>query len=126
MTYAIGSFVFGINLKEVIENTSEQVQEDIELLQDLDLVTTEYSGNGDEPIYIGIPVEGLDECNELSWADIVKLKDRLKAAMDNSSPERIAFKLKIDAIMADPDVSDETKLFISKFEPEVFLTWGSS
>lgn len=125
MTYAIGSFIFGLNLKN-LSVASEQIQEDIADLVDADLVQTEYSGNGDEPTYIGAAVAGIDEASEMSWAEIIDLKDTLKAAMAEGSDAQKEFQALLNAVLADTDTSDETKDWLKAQTPEVFLTWGSS
>ena len=125
MSYACGSFIFGIDLQD-LDNASEAVQDEIQDLIERDLVQTEYSGSGDEPRYIGVSVDGIDECSSMGWAQIVALKGKLKAAMDPGSKERAEFDVKLKAVVDDPDVSDETKAYIRQWEPEVFLTWGSS
>jgi hypothetical protein len=125
MSYACGSFVFGIDLQD-IGDASEKVQKEINELVEAGLIQTEYSGNGDEPRYIGVSVDGIDECSGMTWAQIVDLKDKLKAAMAPGSKERTEFAAKLQALLDDSDTSDETKEYIQQFEPEVFLTWGSS
>jgi hypothetical protein len=122
MTYAIGSFVFGVNLK----NVPKKFVDDAEDLVEAGLAESEYSGNGEGPMYVGVSVDGIDEASEMSWSEIVDLKDKLKAAMADNSEERSKFETKISNILTDGEISDEFKEWLKAQKPEVFLTWGTS
>ena len=132
MTYACGSFVFGINLQgfnesyHSLKGLTETISEDIETLVECDVLETEYSGNGDEPTYLGVRFSGIDETAPMGWAEIVALKDRMKAVLEPDSSQRVAFDAALQAVLDNDEISDETKEWFKAQTPEIFLTWGSS
>lgn len=126
--YAIGEFVFGLNILGLRENgkLSPQILDDLNQLEEAELLQGAYSGSGDMPVYLGVVVDSIDEASDMNWTEITALKNKLKAVMAPASNERKEFQKLLDDILADPDTSDETKEWLKSQEPEVFLTWGTS
>lgn len=126
--YAIGEFVFGLNILGLRENgkLSPQILDDLNQLEEAELLQGAYSGSGDMPVYLGVVVDSIDEASDMNWTEITVLKNKLKAVMAPASNERKEFQKLLDDVLADPDTSDETKEWLKSQEPEVFLTWGTS
>lgn len=122
MTYAIGYFVFGINLK----NVPKQFADEAEALAELDIAETQYNGSGDEPFYLGTQVARITEIDDMSWSEITELKDKLKAATVETHNEYVEFSNRLDQALAETEISDSFKDWLKAQKPEVFLTWGSS
>jgi len=131
MTYAIGFFAFGIDLTDAPKKYDGVIQA---LIED-EIAECRYNGSGDEPSFIGVEIDQIDEASNMGWKEIVELKDTLKAAMAPGSQARIDFieKLKAVAEHLEDGVEDEDDATVDEFidwlkrqQPEVFLTWGSS
>lgn len=121
MSYAIGYFIYGINMR----NAPSRLEDEIQDLIGVELLETRYSGSGDEPCFIGVEVDQLDECSDLSWQELVKGKEKLSAARKDGSTENQEFQKLINNFLIE-DISDDLRTWVTKQEPEVFLTWGSS
>jgi hypothetical protein len=132
MTYACGSFVLGINLRDCDRAFGDIIEE----LVERDMITTEYSGSGEEPTYIGTSIGGIDETEDtdLTWFEDIIVQYR--AMLDNkSSAEYVEFKKQLDAVLeldfeefeeVEEEDWDAFKAWLVLEEPSVFLTWGSS
>jgi hypothetical protein len=112
LAYAIGSIVYGINLK----NNSE-FGEDIERLEEREAVTTEYSGSGLSPVYIGPRIDTIDECDD---SEISSLK------LEPTEHQKEEFRRSLNDILDDPEVSVAFKEYLRDRQPTVFITWGTS
>lgn len=112
MTYAIGSIVYGINLKN-----NHKFREDIEQLEESMAVTTEYSGSGDSPAYIGPRIDTIDECDD---SEVSSLK------LEPTEHQKEEFRRALNVILDDPEVSDAFKAYLRGKQPTVFITWGTS
>ena len=112
MTYAIGSIVYGINLKD-----NRKFSEDIERLEESETITTEYSGSGDSPTYIGPCIDVIDECTDTEVSDL---------QLEPTDRHRAEFEESLNVILDDPEVSDAFKEYLRGTQPTVFITWGTS
>lgn len=124
--YVIGNFIYGINLGEG-SALPERFKEEVAVICDEDRhVEYHYSGSGDQPMFLGVDMVEIDEANSMNWAEIVKLKDELKAAMSANSQQAQEFQTKIQDFLTDTDVSDDLKNWVKAQTPEVFLVWSTS
>lgn len=127
MTYAIGEFKYGLNFKDYTnQGLPDEVVDDIRMLEENETLESSYNGSGDQPLYLAVEIDDIDECNDLSWTELVALKDKFKAAMAPDSNQHKEYLEKLQVILDDHDVSDETKEWFKAQTPAVFLTWGSS
>ncbi|MNK44979.1 hypothetical protein D3C87_637270 [compost metagenome] len=127
MTYAIGEFKFGINLREYHDmGLSEEIIEAIEEFNDAEILQSSYSGSGDMPLYLGAHITDIDECGDMAWHEIENLKNTLKAAQEPDSSQNKEYREKLQVILDAPDVSDAVKEWFKAQKPEVFLTWATS
>lgn len=133
--YSIGNFIFGINLCD--DKVPTKHQGVVSELYDMDLIESHYSGNGEAPMFMGVDVTSIDEASDMTWAEIGELKDKLKAAMAEGSPQQLNFTKKLDALKKEIDDGideadfepEDYKNFMDWLEaqkPEVFLTWSTS
>lgn len=120
MTYAIGSIVYGINFKTAnIEGISHR-----ELQAFIDNYgEREYSGSGEDPMYVGVSFNNIDECDDIGSERLNVLFKQMSEA-----PAKLyeQVQAKINIALAESDVPEAIKEFIRNSEPEVFVTWGSS
>ncbi len=127
MTYAIGEFKYGLNFKDYTnQGLPDEVVEDIRKLEENETLESSYNGSGDQPLYLAVQVDTITEIDDLGWDEIVALKDKFKAAMAPDSNQHKEYLEKLQVILDDHEVSDETKEWFKAQTPAVFLTWGSS
>ena len=70
MSYAVGTLIYGISLTEQIDMLSKDI--DTDYISDNNFVSTDYSGNGITPYWLGEELTNIDECNEVDIAkDII-------------------------------------------------------
>lgn len=112
MTYAIGSIVYGINLKG-----NRKFPDDIDMLTESEVITTEYSGGGDPPTYIGPCIDVIDECNDTEVSDL---------RLEPTDKHKAEFTQQLNSILEDAEVTDAFKDYLRGLQPTVFITWGSS
>lgn len=124
MAYAIGQVVFGIDLqapspydREAVDEW-EQFRGEIEELYGVH-VETQYSGNGEAPVYFGVDKGEIDEANTVRQHEITEL-------FTVTDADRAAYREKVEGLNADADVMPEFKTKIAASEPSLFITWGSS
>lgn len=127
MTYAIGQFIFGLNLKDYNNfDISEDLKIAIDDLYQADILESSYSGSGDQPLFLGIEITDIDECNDIGWDKLAELKEKFKAAMEPDSSQNKEYQTKLQVILDNSDTPDEAKEWFKAQKPEVFLTWGTS
>lgn len=127
MTYAIGEFKFGLNLKDYNSfDVSEDVKIDIDDLYQADILESSYNGSGDQPLFLAVDLGEIDEAHDLGWDKLVEFKNKFKAAMEPDSSQNKEYLEKLQVILDNTDIKDETKEWFKAQKPEVFLTWGSS
>ncbi len=114
MTYAIGEIVYGVNLGKpwgqdiVTPDQRKAIEEAVEA----NLVTTCYSGNGEQPCFVGPVLSNIDECTDVEISDLVLVP----------TAEQMC-RFVSDAA----DLVSEFPILDDLFEnPTVFITWGSS
>jgi len=114
MTYAIGEIVYGVNLKNTWDNdivTPEQ-REAIDNAIEEDLIHASYSGNGDEPNYVGPVISDIDEGNDVEISSLV---------LTPTDEHREIFRKEVEELVSHYPVLNG--LFD---KPTMFITWGSS
>lgn len=131
MTYAIGYIVYGVSFNDA----PLSLREDIEYLRDCDLATTQYSGSGEGPIYIGETKGEIDECQDIELSELLKYKatDKDRAVFEKQKkilldlPVYIPEKISREYEDEEPEgVTQDFKDWLAKAEPTLFITWGSS
>jgi hypothetical protein len=122
MSYAIGMLVYGINLQAGDYGRNDAlkaVRAEIDELTDAEVISTAYSGNGEEPVYFGVALGSMSEGNEMSGVEIVTMCTPTPTHFDE-------YQAKLTAFMNDDSISKELRIIVAQAEPKVFLTWGSS
>lgn len=135
MTYAIGQIVFGIDLQVPSPYSSPpmgdnfaEFRDELEELTDIsighitgvryhELITRQYSGGGEPPMYFGINLGQIDECSTTLGTDLMKM-------LTVTDEQKAQYQQMLDMLKdeATPALFDK----INSLEPYVFLTWGSS
>jgi hypothetical protein len=123
MTYAIGSIVYGVDLQPPssydtgVVDTFKQFRDEIDDLSESEVITSQYSGSGDQPLYFGIDLGEIDECKTVNGADLLQIL----GSADNRRGE-------YDALLENLKQHASPALYaaVSAIEPQVFITWGSS
>jgi len=118
MTYAIGEIVYGVNLKEPsswggsTDKATPEQSEAIEEALEQELIHSSYSGNGEQPVYVGPIISGLDECNDVEISDLILMP---------TDEHIVQFKKEVEELVVEYPILD------GLFEnPTVFITWDSS
>ena len=125
MTYAIGFVVYGISLRDAPELSYD----DKEMIAEFKLATSEYSGSGEGPLYVGACLGSIDECGDLQFSELFKF-----VVTDKHKKE---FEAQRQKLLDHPDYDEETaeqeggvtadfKNWFRVQEPSLFITWGSS
>lgn len=126
MTYAIGQIVYGVDLQAPYSKPDpfEAVREEIENLSQ-DIITTQYSGNGDAPCYFGVDMGDIDECNTIDGKELI---EQLTPGPGTHAEWARKLALLDTAVLDEPDETDLRTLadLIKAIPPKVFITWGSS
>lgn len=115
MTYAIGNIVFGVDLQD---NTKLD-EEELDDLADQDIITRQYSGGDEAPVYFGVDMAMIDECTTYGG-------DKLINMLTVTDAQRAEYAAMLAAFVANTSISQEIRDFIANTEPSVFLTWGTS
>jgi hypothetical protein len=128
MSYAIGEIVFGLNLND---SDFDEIQGVIEYLEEGDVISSAYSGNGDAPRWLGETIGQLDECNNelVDAAFIKKLTPTPELEIAYQATLANAIQELEDFTDYDDIPEDELKLAIELFKqskPAVWILWGSS
>jgi hypothetical protein len=135
MTYAIGQLVYGLDLQEPSPYSSSPMgdnfkdfRDEIEDLKEVEasaatgdkyqmLVNTNYSGNGDPPVYFGINLGEIDETETTLGSDLLEM-----LTITDEKKAKYAKLLEVLKQEATPALYEK----IAGLEPYTFLTWGSS
>jgi hypothetical protein len=129
MSYAIGNIGYGFllpyNILEAINNTTL-----IEVIENAEGVHKYYSANGLTPIFIGVEVGKLDECNDVDIVNDILHKFTLSTFAYNSNANRIKQRV-IDFVK--DDIEYETNAVFKEFvnvlekcEPRKIIIWSNS
>lgn len=114
MTTTIGYIVYGINLKDCpwpVEATD---------LVENGLAEQKYSGKGDEPIFIGVSKNKINDCEDVTV-------DRLFELLSFSNEQIQQAQDKINIVLKDDELElpDEFKEWLKNQKLEAFITWAS-
>ena len=131
MTYAIGYFIYGINIGRVLIGDTQASPSVVQALNTLyeeeySSLDSAYSGNGDEPVWIGEEITKISEYDDLQFADLIRIKTLISSAMKPGSKWDNDFQKKFKEMLEDPEVPEVVKEWLKDQKPEAFLTWGSS
>jgi len=132
MTYAIANVVYGIDLT-YDENWLKELPKELEQSFDDNPenigITTDYSGNGERPMWFGIKLCEFDECQTIRLDEIAKynnptdeIKQKWAKKVENLDPE--LHKILIDHFGRSNPVPDGSGGH--SLRPEVLIIWSSS
>ena len=125
MTYAIGHFVYGINISKLFYTNEPLYNDLIDALDDGEdrYFLQYYSGSGDvTPAALGVDLGiRIDECHDVSWSELTQKVDR---AFTQAVRDEYA-QILADALV-NPEFIQEFKDYLTKTEPGIFILWGSS
>ena len=125
MAYAIGHIVYGIDLQTSQWGAPDEWEKFRDLITELSemdveepIVSVHYNGGGDEPVYIGVDLGSIDECNTVDG-------EKLTQMLVVTDEHKEAFKKKLGLLYGEPAFFD----FYAKLmntPAKVFITWGTS
>lgn len=111
--YTIGYIVWGIDLNK------SNCLEDIDIIAGAEWAKSHHSGSGQSPLYIGELLSRFD------CIDSTQISPSL-IGFSPSSKDEANLKKQIDALLVEPDLSDEFKTWLKSQSSCVFITWGTS
>lgn len=127
MTYAIGYFILGWDLTGKSPNKLGITDDEYGDLQDLEVIESFYQGGGgDEPAFIGICVDQIDECDNMGQKKLFNLFNEIIAEAQPTSKTMLELVNHVGKIANDPDTPQGLIDYLGKHPPEMFIAWGSS
>lgn len=131
MSYAIGEVIFGLNLND---DEFSEISNVISALEEMDMVSSAYSGNGEPPRWLGLQLSQVDECNN------VRLDADFLAEIAVTPEREAEYQAKLDELLQDiednreevlgDDITetqlDEAIKYLKTAKPAVWIVWGSS
>lgn len=120
MSYAIGHIVYGIDLTQSYGlDEWEEYRDAISDLRDADALQGAYSGSGDSPLWLGVTLGEIDECNNVTFADVQRMAEVTDKALAD-------YKALLDETLTWTDLPDGFLEKLRTTEPQVWILWGSS
>lgn len=116
--YSIANVFYGVNLRT---DEFERFTDDLGYIHEAELATSQYSGAGESPLYLGYDLSSFDECSDMRMSEMITTVPDDKA---QEAKQKLADDIK--AIIDDDEVSQEFKDALITAKPDVWLVWSTS